>query len=74
MYESCGKLDHGPFRSGVDLDCFHASSVHDEALARLKFLVERRHMGFVQGPPECGTLLLQVLPGRCDELVSVWLL
>jgi len=62
MYESYWKLDHSPFRSGVDPEHFYNSSVHDEALARLEFLVEhRRRMGLVLGPPGCGkTLLLEV--------------
>jgi general secretion pathway protein A len=51
-----------PFNGRIDPKYFYPSPTHEEALARLHFLVEnRRRMGIVLGPVGCGkSLLLEV--------------
>ena len=62
MYESHWGLKNSPFRGTVDPDSFYASPTHDEALARLHYLVENnRKLGILLGESGSGkTLLLQV--------------
>ena len=59
MYQAHWGLQTAPF-SG-DVAAFHATPTHDEALARLFFLVEqRRRLGLLMGPAGSGkTTLLQ---------------
>ncbi len=51
-----------PFAGGLDIDSFHRSPEHEEALARLNFLVDnRRRLGLLVGPSGSGkSLLLRV--------------
>jgi general secretion pathway protein A len=62
MYQSHWGLQESPFRSCLDLQFFHQSPTHEEALARLRFLVEaRRRLGLLLGTPGSGkSLLLEV--------------
>lgn len=62
MYESYWKLSQSPFQSGFDPEHVYTSSAHDEALARLEFLVDNsRRLGLVVGPTGCGkSILLEV--------------
>ncbi len=55
-------LQQSPFRSCLDPRFFHQSPTHEEALARLHFLVEQRHrLGLLMGPSGSGkSLLLEV--------------
>ncbi len=80
MYETHWGLDVSPFRGLADPRFFYCSPTHDEALARLTFLVEnRRRLGLLLGEPGSGkTLVLKVLsttagqpplPGRAGQLV-----
>jgi len=59
MYEAHWELKNQLFPSGLDPDRFYESPVHEEALARLFFLVEqRRRLGLLLGPGGCGKSLL----------------
>jgi type II secretory pathway predicted ATPase ExeA len=62
MYESHWGLNHSPFQATVDPDSFFPSSTHEEALARLNYLVENnRKLAVLLGESGSGkTLLLQV--------------
>lgn len=62
MYQSHWGLHGSPFRGDLDPEFFFPSPTHDEALARLHFLVdERRRLGLLMGVPGSGkSLLLQV--------------
>ncbi|MEN6452007.1 MAG: AAA family ATPase [Thermoguttaceae bacterium] len=62
MYQTHWGLRESPFRGGVDPASFHQSPTHEEALARLSFLIEqRRRLGLLVGPPGSGkSLLLEV--------------
>lgn len=62
MYLTHWGLSEPPFASCPDARRFYRSPIHDEALARLHFLVEdRRRLGLLLGPPGTGkSLLLQV--------------
>jgi len=79
MYQSHWGLTEGPFRSRVDPRFFYASPVHEEALARLHFLVgQRRKLGILLGDQGSGkSLLLEVFAaemrksGRPVALVSL---
>ena len=63
MYEAYWGLDRNPFNGSGDTQSYHESPVHEEALARLQFLVERRRrVGVLTGPTGTGkSLLLRVL-------------
>jgi len=63
MYESHWGLSESPFASRLSTNWFYDSPVHDEALARLFYLIEqRRGFGLLSGPPGTGkTLLLRYL-------------
>ena len=62
MYQSHWGLSEAPFRSRLDPRFFHASPIHEEALARLHFLVsQRRKLGILLGGQGSGkSLLLEV--------------
>jgi general secretion pathway protein A len=63
MYQSHWGLRESPFHEGHDAQGFYQSPSHDEALARLHFLVEqRRRLGLLLGPEGSGkSLLLELL-------------
>lgn len=69
MYESHWGLRESPFRGLADPRYFYCSPTHDEALARLSFLVENhRRLGLLLGLPGSGkTLLLKVLARQLRE-------
>jgi general secretion pathway protein A len=59
MYSSHWGLKTPPFCRGLDSHYFYTSPTHEEALARLHFLVEnRRRLGWLVGPAGCGKSLL----------------
>ncbi|MEE8451227.1 MAG: AAA family ATPase [Thermoguttaceae bacterium] len=62
MYQSHWGLEKTPFRGCLDPDFFFESPTHEEALARLHFLVEqRRRLGLLIGTSGSGkSLLLEV--------------
>lgn len=62
MYEEHWGLRQSPFQGKLDPASFYRSPTHDEALARLNFLVEqRRRLGLLAGPSGSGkSLLLEV--------------
>lgn len=66
MYESYWGLDQSPFQHHCHARWFHESPIHEEALARLFFLVEnRRRFGLLQGAAGTGkSLLFHVLAGQ----------
>ncbi|MFO7907042.1 MAG: ExeA family protein [Planctomycetota bacterium] len=66
MYETHWGLQESPFRGQTDARHFYCSPSHEEALARLEFLIEnRRRLGLVVGLPGSGkTMLLKVLARR----------
>jgi len=63
MYQAHWGLDESPFRTRIDPRFFYQSPTHEEALARLHFLVEhRRRLGLLLGPSGSGkSLLLEIL-------------
>ncbi len=66
MYQSHWGLDRQPFRGRLDLHFFHESPTHEEALARLHYLVEEhRRLGLLMGTTGSGkSLLLEVVAKR----------
>ncbi|MBN2476123.1 MAG: AAA family ATPase [Pirellulales bacterium] len=66
MYHAHWGLVKSPFRSCLDPHSFYESPTHEEALARLHFLVEqRRRLGLLMGPSGSGkSLLLEVFAGQ----------
>ena len=66
MYQSHWGLSETPFRTRPDPHFFHQSPTHDEALARLHFLVDyQRRLGLLIGPHGSGkSLLLEVFAGE----------
>ncbi len=80
MYESHWGLRESPFRGLADPRFFYCSPTHDEALARLSFLIEnRRRLGLLSGAAGSGkTLLLRVfgreLKGAGCQVANVNLL
>ena len=65
MYQSHWGLDETPFRTDLDPRFFYQGPSHEEALARLHFLVEqRRRMGLLLGEQGSGKSLLLVVFGR----------
>ena len=59
MYQSHWGLRESPFRDGPDPQSFYQSPTHEEALARLHFLVEQhRRLGLLLGPEGSGKSLL----------------
>jgi type II secretory pathway predicted ATPase ExeA len=66
MYQSHWGLRESPFRDDSDLQSFYQSPTHEEALARLHFLVEQhRRLGLLLGPEGSGkSLLLEILASQ----------
>ena len=66
MYASHWGLRESPFRNCLDPHCFYQSPTHEEALARLHFLVEQhRRLGLLLGPDGSGkSLLLEVFAAQ----------
>ena len=65
MYESHWGLRESPFRGLADPRYFYCSPTHDEALARLSFLVDNhRRLGLLLGVPGNGKTLLLNVFGR----------
>lgn len=61
MYQEHWGLAASPFQSGLDQKAFYPSPTHEEALARLRFLVEQhRRFGVLLGPVGSGKSLLLV--------------
>jgi len=62
MYQTHWGLQESPFRGCLDPKSFYQSPTHEEALARLHFLVEHgRRLGLLTGPSGSGkSLLLEV--------------
>lgn len=69
MYQSYWGLHKNPFGNRLDPKSFCPSPIHEEALARLHFLVEeRRRLGILLGEPGTGkSLLLEVFAGRMRD-------
>lgn len=69
MYLSHWNLAESPFARRMDIHQFHPSSTHQEALARLEFLVShRRPLGLLLGPAGTGkSLLLYKLAHRLSR-------
>ena len=63
MYESYWGISESPFRNTIQARWYHDSQVHEEALARLFFLVEQsRRCGILIGSPGTGkSFLLNLL-------------
>jgi general secretion pathway protein A len=70
MYQSHWGLRESPFRGLLDPKFFYRSPTHDEALARLQFLVgQQRRLGLLAGPPGSGkSLLLEVFAEHLGRL------
>jgi len=66
MYESHWGLRAAPFRACLDPGLFYESPTHEEALARLHFLVDqRRRLGLLLGDAGSGkSLLFEVFAGQ----------
>jgi general secretion pathway protein A len=62
MFRKYWGLRESPFRPALDWRRFFPSPTHEEALARLEFLLEdRRRLGLLFGPAGCGkSLVLEV--------------
>ena len=69
MYQTHWGLHELPFEALPDPKRFHPSPTHDEALARLQFLVQqRRRLGLLLGPSGSGkSLLLEVLASQLRQ-------
>jgi general secretion pathway protein A len=72
MYQEHWGLQESPFRGSLDPKAFFPSPTHEEALARLRFLVEERHrLGLLIGPNGSGkSLLLEILAGQLRRKAS----
>jgi general secretion pathway protein A len=70
MYESHWGLRESPFHNLADPRYFYCSSTHEEALARLQFLVDHgRRLGLLAGNPGSGkTVLLDVFARQMQRL------
>jgi type II secretory pathway predicted ATPase ExeA len=66
MYHEHWGLSESPFRGWLNPKYFYQSPIHEEALARLHFLVEQRHrLGLLIGDAGVGkSLLLEVFASR----------
>ena len=62
MFRNHWGLRESPFRGSLDWRSFFPSPTHEEALARLQFLVEERHrLGLLFGASGCGkSLVLEI--------------
>lgn len=59
MPRQCNRLSETPFRIAGDGSCFYASTTHQEALARLQFLVRQgRSLGILTGRDGSGKSLV----------------
>jgi general secretion pathway protein A len=69
MYQSHWGLRDTPFRGDLDPKSFYPSPTHEEALARLGFLVVQRHrLGLLIGPGGSGkSLLFEVFAQRLQR-------
>ncbi|NQT14333.1 MAG: AAA family ATPase [Planctomycetes bacterium] len=69
MYHSHWGLDEAPFRTELDPRYFYQSPTHEEALARLHFLVDYgRRLGLLMGEPGSGkSFLLEMFAGELAE-------
>lgn len=69
MYQSHWGLDETPFQNRPNARFFYQSPTHDEALARLHFLVDhRRRLGLLMGSEGSGkSLLLDVFADQMRE-------
>src|ERR1700722_3378537 len=69
MYQQYWGLAESPFRGGLELDSFYPTPSHEEALARLNFLVEeRRRLGMLCGPVGIGkSLLLEIFARQMNR-------
>jgi MSHA biogenesis protein MshM len=69
MYQAHWGLEETPFRTQVDPRSFYQSPTHEEALARLHFLIEhRRRLGILIGPHGSGkSLLLEIFAGQLRQ-------
>ena len=69
MYESHWGLQQTPFRACLDPTVFYESPTHEEALARMDFLVQqRRRLGLLMGDSGSGkSLLMEVFAGQCRQ-------
>ncbi len=67
MYQSHWGIERSPFHSCLDPESFYPSPTHEEALARLHYLVDQsRRLGLLLGPSGSGkSLLLEVFARRC---------
>jgi type II secretory pathway predicted ATPase ExeA len=63
MYQTYWGLRAKPFGNRLDADRYYPAPTHDEALARLDYLVDsERRLGLVMGPAGCGkSYVLEVL-------------
>ena len=70
MYDSHSGLRQSPFHNLGDPRYFHCGSTHEEALARLQFLVDHgRRLGLLAGTPGSGkTVLLDVFARQMQGL------
>ena len=66
MYQAHWGLRESPFHDGLASQSFYQSPTHEEALARLHFLVEQhRRLGLLLGPEGSGkSLLLEILAAQ----------
>jgi len=74
MYQTHWGLQESPFRGCLDPKSFYQSPTHEEALARLHFLVEHgRRLGLLTGPSGSGkSLLLEVFGSHeFDQTLTV---
>ncbi|MCA9246837.1 MAG: AAA family ATPase [Planctomycetales bacterium] len=59
MYHEHWNLSEPPYRDGLDLRGFQRTPVHEEALARMDFLLDgKRRLGLLLGPEGAGKSLL----------------
>ncbi len=70
MYERYWGLNGSPFQGQHDLRWFVETPVHEEALARLSFVIEqRRRLGFLSGPDGTGkSLVLRAVRKEAERL------
>jgi len=69
MYQSHWGLQESPFRGGLDAQDFYLAPTHEEALARLHFLVEeRRRLGLLLGEAGSGkSLVFEVVAEQLQQ-------
>lgn len=70
MYLAHWQLHEAPYRNAIDPRYFFQSLTHEEALARLHFLIDGHHRaGLLLGDAGCGkSLVLEVLAGELTRL------